>query len=535
MSGRQILSFWRSVSCGALVALGLSARASASDPGQLLWAHDAPPGRLGRCTAIGDFGTQVLVVFDGSDAFARLLSAYDDADPAPLWDTAPIHKVHDVRVAAAERDDLFAVATFEQSSASAPRKVVVRQYRSASASPAWQFTLPFDAGLQASFGVDVSDDGARIATWAFDPGSMSTRLYVLAPQSGSAVLTRTLDTGQAPTAGRVTADGRYLYLTAPHWDFVVDLASGATVYQHLVGATIGSAIAISEDGGVLASARNDGKVFVARRDGASYAQWFLHQSPLAGAQFSAIALSGDGTRLACAAFVPGQAGTARVEVLDLSSAAHPLEHVEAFPGAPSGSTVLDVAFTADAATLAVCASGDAAGPSPEIVGLRRTGGAWARVFERNLAVPATDLDLSAERGQVCVLARGFGPAPSYAPDCEVDLVDLEVPELTAAGVPHAAATITLRQETQPASQVRMLASLHLAAQPIPFGPYGALYLEPHTTWVAGSAVADAQGVAQVDYALPAGAGAVGTSLHFQGLQTQPRRLSENFVRVTVVP
>jgi hypothetical protein len=87
----------------------------------------------------------------------------------------------------------------------------------------------------------------------------------------------------------------------------------------------------------------------------------------------------------------------------------------------------------------------------------------------------------------------------------------------------------------PGSPARLLWATSLSPIPVVFGNFGTLYLNRLTMNIQGAPAADASGVTSVGYTLPAGAAQVGSTLYFQGLFTTPRRLTQDWVRVTVLP
>lgn len=504
---------------------------SASLGGSLVWELDLAPGQTQpRWVSLGNHGSSVLLLREGLGATIELLPVFTSSPPTAAWVSAPIHQVHASRIASADHADVHLTLTWEQSSASAPRLLVLRRFSSASPQPVWESVLPNLSDVYTSFGVDVSAEGGRIAAWVFDATTGYTDVHRVDASNGQTTGTVTIDLAHPPTEGSLTDDGSRLYLTAPHWDSLLDLEAGQIDAQFLVGATVGSAQDIADAAPVFASARNDGKIAVYHTNPVgNVVPWFQHPSPGPTAQYSALALSADGGTLVCASSTWSQPGSTSVEILDLTQPGHPTIYEHVFAGAPAGGSVTDLAIADDGSAVYGTTSGDVAGALPEVFVLTRDAQLGWQIEEHDLDAPAWGLDAHPALDRFCVLARGFGSAPTYPPIATVALFDLGGIDLSIAPPATAGGAPTIVMTSEPGAPCLLLAAPGVALPPHLLPDGSELFLPPGSNHVAGSAIAGPDGVAT--FPLPSGL-ASGTWF-FQGARSDIRFLTRDYAGLTV--
>jgi hypothetical protein len=489
-----------------------------------------------KAVSIGDSGTQVFADIDGFQGFARLFSSSDHSPATAVWQSANSYHTSSSRVASADASDLHVSLRCTEPQQGAASHAVVARYSSASSNPQWTYTFPFVVS-QPPNGIAVSRDGSTIVAWVFDMTSFRTWVAVFSPSSSTPQSYTGVDTASVPTTAELSADGSTLYIAAASKSVLFDVHHGSVIQSLFNTEAISPAHAISGDGSVFAKGLAAGRVDVFHRQGASYSFWFSTQLGDAPTQAARLALSDDGATLVVGWAYTQQYLRVRVQALDLGAPQHPVVLDDNLQGAGAyQNTVSDLSISADGSHAAVGLSGDQAGLVPELLVYGRDAdtSVWSRIYSYNLPGSVEALDLSADGTRVAVASKAVH-INVLAGGGRIDLFDLAQRDLVLSGVPHAGSQVSMEEFAQPGSPARLLVAHGLAATPQPFGGMGILYLDPSTLSVAGNGSANGAGVVNLPLNLPNAPTMIGSSLYYQGLIIHPRHLTQDWVRVTVLP
>lgn len=522
----------------AILAAGMLANlASATSDPIVNWTEGfGPGGRAPSAAVLGDHASQVLVVYAGTNGFARLLSVHDaSSTPTPIWSTAPAYEWASVQAAAASESSLCYVLARERASSSSALQLVLRCFASDSSAPRWQYTFPLDASVDFGMGLECTPDGSRVAAWTFDVWSYRTKVHVAQGQTGTPVADLSLDTTGAPTGSSHSPEGAACLLTGPHSEVLFDLQTGAVLQQTSVAPTLGSARAVSGLASRVATGRNDGTLQVYQRQAGVLMSWFVQPAPVSGAQFCAAAIAADGSTLAAASYSAAVPGNLRLQILDLGQANHPVVFTQLLPSSASLARITGLGISRDGSRVVATSNGDGSTTLPEVLVFERNNGVWAWSGSMHTTVPVWSASMDPEARRAALLASGAGPAPQYLQLADVRLIDSGDRDLVGRGIPRVGTSFALRQSAPPGSGSRLLVSSALAVPALEFPGIGTLFLPQGQISVAGTGSANGSGWIDYTVALPSGSGAIGSHLEFQGLRRAPRTLTRDFVHVTVLP
>ena len=503
----------------------------------MTWTHDLNAyGYDPRSASIGNLGTEVFVQFQGMGARARLLSAFDGPQPTPVWETPSQFLIDTARSASAAGASLHAAITVERTSFSASPAVVLRTYRSASPTAQWSYTFPFNAAGGTSVGVEVGPAGERVLAWTFDWGSHTTKLCGFGPNGPAPLYTSTIDTSQPAFGSALSADGSTLLLTSTYYTALLDATTGSLISQILMAVTNQPVSAISSTGTYCAVSGTDGGLSVFKRQGTAYAALFTRTSAQLGGYVTALEFDAGEGRLAVALANATGSAPLQLSLLDTQGSSHGLVQAMPLATSSSNSRILDLAFTGSPSrALLVATSGDATNSLPELVEYAWNGTSWGLASTLELPEPVAGLQASSRDGRVCLQAYGTNSAPPNQAGRAVVLWDTVQRDLCCSGTPHAGAILTITQSVPPLASSRLLQSPLLAVDPALFPGVGTLYLQTGSITTAGTGTADDAGTIAYSITLPSGAGAVGTQVNLQGFRRSPRRLSQDFVHLTILP
>lgn len=530
-SSPKALLPWRTAAAVALVA-GL-----ASAQGTLSWRHawryaSGTEGWIGQTVDVGDRGGQVFTAFDGFALQARLLSSCDNNPALPVWTSPPDYFGFSPHVQSNDASTMHAYFAFRESTSGAPRRPTLRLFDSGSSTPLWTYEFPANVQNPPS-GLCMSHDGQRILAWYFNAGLNRTVLAMFQPTSNAPIATWNVDTSGQTWSVHMSADGTTAYVTSQLRTIIMDLANGALLHNDVNFDAISTGHAVTATGDAFARGSSTRRVNLYRRQGTSYVQSYLYDLGLDGVCARA-AFSPDGSQLAMG-FNVGSAQV-RVVVVDALAPTHPVLLDQAFSGGGTYTqTISDLAFDGSGRILAVGTSGDQVGLLPELLVFERsTAGVWSAAFDYDLPGSVYDVALS-PNGRRLVLASKSTHFNVLASGGEINLIELGVRDVRAAGRPIQGTTIQIAATAQAGALVTLLAATRLATQPTVFTGLGTLYLPRSQVINAGNALADSTGHAWLPFGIPAGTAQVGVRYYFQTLSSNPRRLSETWDTITVLP
>jgi hypothetical protein len=192
----------------------------------------------------------------------------------------------------------------------------------------------------------------------------------------------------------------------------------------------------------------------------------------------------------------------------------------------------DIAMNRDGTRFVVGLWGDEAGQCPEVRLYRSNQNVPVALY--NLPGSVYDVDISADGERVAVASKAVH-ANLYSGGGSIRYYAFEPQDIRCSGIPAPGSTVEFALQGPHNSPTRLLWAPSHAATPTAFGNVGLLYLNRQQMHMVAVPPTNNLGEGTADYTLPSGIGQVGTTLYFQGYFTAPRRLTQDFVRVTILP
>jgi hypothetical protein len=480
---------------------------------------------------LGDRGGQVLTQFGPGYDFSRLFSATDSNPAVPVWQNQVSHLTFNQRSASADETDTY-VTLHDQDITAGTRRLFLRKFRSSSSAPEWTFELPTITTTHDLFDVTVSSDGSRIVAATVNPGTASVDVYVLGPDSPVPLVTTSVSLFGFMHGMDLTADGSRLLLASALYAKVIDTADGSEVGSvALLQSPL--SMAISGDGDTIAFGNQNSLSVLAMTDDGSYQPAFNHV--VSGTWFCrGVDISANSATLACGFVGYGSGRGIRVLAFDLDRSLADGAGVETmrYDATTTGqysNGVSEIEISADGEVIAAGMWGDELGLMPEVMVFNSHQN--APTHTHNLPGSAQAIDLSSDGKRLAVASKSVHNN-AVGGGGRLDLYDLEVGDLSVHGVPQAGNSVRIELEGNPGSPARLLVSRKLAKSASEHPGVGLLHLNRKAAWPISMGNFDANGVASLDYVLPT---SVGHTLYFQGMQEGPKKLSEAWVKVTVLP
>jgi hypothetical protein len=166
-----------------------------------------------------------------------------------------------------------------------------------------------------------------------------------------------------------------------------------------------------------------------------------------------------------------------------------------------------------------------------------------RFYRRNQNAPVAtypypgsvyDVDISADGHRVAVASKAVH-ANLYTGGGAIDVYSFEDEDLVMHGVPRQGSVVHFEMSNVPNAPARLLVAPSSASQPVFLGLVGTLHVSRTGMSSVSMGMTGVHGLAVRDYTLPSLAAMVGTKRCFQGLVTSPRRLTESWIELTVLP
>ncbi len=497
-----------------------------------LWVRsDNGAGWIGKCVSLGAQGTQVFTEIEFGQDHAELLSGFDTNPALPVWQNMlPIEGANST-VDSAENVDIHVSAhQIVLNNNNSTKHTVISKYTSASSTPSWTYTFPGTTGGNAR--VSISDNGQRIVAGSFDNMANTLNLAVFSPSSGTPMWSGNLTNFAMAIRGwSLSSDGALLYVASASMLTIFDLNTHANVAQYVLTSSVDGCHSMSGDGRVFAyGGFNFVDVWEKNATGSGYTKTYTRN--LAGSYVCThVAVSGNGASVAWSFNGFDTNNHVRVECLDVASKQIRMTD-EAVGSGTLQNVCSDIAICRDGTRFVVGLWGDEAGLCPEVRMYRSNQNVPVALY--NLPGSVYDVDISADGEHVAVASKAVH-ANLYAGGGSIRYYAFEPQDIRCSGIPAPGSTVEFAMQGPHSSQARLLWAPSQAATPTSFGNVGLLYLnrlQMHTVAVPAT---DATGETMAQYTLPAGAGQIGSTLYFQGYFTAPRRLTQDFVRVTILP
>jgi len=513
-----------------VLAAALTTSAGAQGTGALWVRSDNGAGWIGKCVSLGAQGTQVFTEIEFGQDHAELLSGFD-ADPAlPVWQNPlPIEGANSSVDSAEMADIHVTVHQIVLNNNNSTKHTVISKYVSGSSTPNWTYTFPTTTAGNAR--VSVSSDGQRIVAGSYDNMGNKLNLAVFGPSSGTPLWTGNIDNFSMGIRGwSVSSDGHLLYAASAAMITLFDLTTHANVAQYVLTSSVDGCHSMSGDGRVFAYGGFNFLDVWERNAGGTYTKTYTRNLP-GSYVCTHVAVAGNGASIAYSFNGFDTNNHVRVECLDVGT--KQVRMTDEAVGAGTLQNVgADIAINQDGTRFVVGLWGDEAGLCPEVRMYRSNQNVPVALY--NLPGSVYDVDISADGEHVAVASKAVH-ANLYAGGGSIRYYSFEPQDIRCSGIPSPGSTMEIALQGPHQSVARLLWSPSEAAVPTSFGNVGLLYLNRPTMHMVAIPATDSTGETTANFTLPSGAAQIGSTVFFQGYFSQPRRLTHDFVRVTILP
>jgi WD40 repeat protein len=492
-----------------------------------LWRQDDNgEGWIGRVVSVGDRGTQVFTEFDTAADRAELLSGFDATPVSPLFSDPQVAASDNAKTAAARDAGIYvSCRQIPAVGQTGPRNSFVSKY---SGTGGLDWTYQFAGSTNGPARAVISRDGTRIVAGMLDAtGNLQVRVFDAS--SNVPVFSTSFLNGPQLKAFLLSADGSTLYWASSTTCTLWNVASHQTVGSFILLNSLDSH-AISGDGSVFAYGGFNNVDVWERQASGSYQRTYQWAWP-GQVVCSKLDVSADGSTIVAGFNIWDFNEGIVVKALDVPTKTETMSDTAIGAGSLQN-IVSDVAVCDDGHHFVVGLWGDEAGLVPEL-----------RFYERNQNRPVAmfdypgsvnDVDISPDGSRVAVGTKAVH-ANLYAGGGAIELYSFDDEDFIAHGIPHVGGTLSFELSSVPTSPARLLISPAAAAQPFQWANAGLLYLNRHSMWSVPMGTTGVHGYASCNFTMPTLATAIGTTLCFQGYATSPRRLTQSWVRLTVLP
>lgn len=508
-----------------------TAPAEANDPDRV-WTFSGDSGSTPRTAALADHGGLCVTSTGVTAAQAILLSGWDQALPSPLAASSFANWASRSQVAGAARAPVAAVlANVDVDATHSVQTPVLVCYTPWAPSGSWTVDLGVHLDGFDPSTVHVDADGSLVRTAVLDVSGPLIEISAFDASTGQAVSSHAVAPTWYPEALKFSADGSVLASTSDLTVEVWDAASGQPIDNvFLFGFANANVFDLDRDGSTLAMG-SLGLVRVLSRGAQGYTQTLELQKP--GWVCWSLALDPDGQRLFMGWTDNANPTNTRIEFVDLSTQAAPVLLEEVQGQGQYANRVAAIRLDETGSVLAVGLWGDEADTVDEVRIYRLDEGGPPTTID--LAGSVRDMSLSPD-GSLLAVASKDVHASEFGSGGELALFEIEPRDFLARGRQVAGSTIEFEYQGRPGQAMTTLCGSSLAEPPETFDRAGTLYLARGAGLSMLSVVtADDQGVGVIPWQVPDDPGLIGRSFYFQGLSLGRRKLSEQFVTVTVMP
>jgi len=475
--------------------------------------------------ALGDRGGQVFALF--GDARIRLFSAFDSTPPTEVWASPPADAW--VPVAAASASDVFLHNQLRMHGVMSSVGVL-RLFRSRSNEAEWRYEFPEQFLSVPAF--DLSRDGLTIVSVFARDATYRVEMRVHDPATGQPIQIHIPPALGYSSRCDLSPDGTVVAYSFHDGTGTTEVYEIGT-WTHLgtLPGDLAGNQAISDGGAVVATFEATpgvGRhVRAHQRTPGGYVQVIDVATPVTVSPRDVV-VSDNGATLAAGWWDSGSPRRAIVRAYDVATAAMTMEHVDT-------GAVLDIlpdklSIDAAGSRFAVGQNGSGSGSFPELAIYSPTSGTPLRTHARGGAV--FDVELSPDGKRYAASRsqgnRGFGQA-------FLELYEFGDEDLVVRGTPSLGATIDFEFHAPPGSRAWLMRSFSLAPTPIVVPGVGALRLDPGSLTMTPLGIVPGSGVTIHSTIATTVPGMIGQTLWYQGLTTNPRTLSSDFVQLTIVP
>ncbi len=486
---------------------------------------------IATAVSIGDRGYQVFNEYALNNESNDLLSCFDSNPPTAVWSDGSLAGDFfggEQAVSADATNTKVAVDQTILGGNQSTRQAVVRKYTSSSGTPDWTYT--FTPVINAGSHVGISRDGKTIVAAIYDNNLNQVDIAVFGPNSGTPVsLTAVqVNLNDYMRGFDLSADGSTLYYSAGVTAHIFDIATTTDTVVANIGASFDSH-AISGNGSVFAYG-NFNSMSVWEKQAGVYVNTFNESVP--GQNYCAIIdISDDGSTIASGWTFYDHYLTVRAEALDVATKTVTMTNTAVGTGTKQN-IVADVSISADGKFFAVGCWGDAGGVVPE-----------CRIFSRSSNTPVASVNLPGSVFDCDMSADGaravFGSKAVHANDFgnggKVDLVATGNEDFALRGAPHIGSTVNFDMYFTPGKNAFLMQALAESVPPHTFAGIGTLFIDRSTLTFSPAGVVPPSGIATKSLSIANNPSLIGTALYFQGFSVPPRQLSNDWVKMTILP
>jgi hypothetical protein len=519
------------IRCGWLAGMALLLSTGLLAQGSQLWSHPSTgEGWTPSTVALGNGGSEVISQFGPFFDRTRVFSGYDINPPTPLLETNQGSASFHHQVDSAETRDLSVTIhdTYADQTLST-RRVHIQRLSVSQPSTNWTFQHPTLTNGTDRINVRVSRDGSRIVAGVYNFQTNRTDVVVLGPDSPTPVASFSVDTQAGYKAFELSADGTHLLVASGTMLKVHAIPAGTQIWSDFLWEPSFNAFGISGDGSHFAwGATNKVKLYK-KNSGGTYS---LHAEPAVGAAGNwacdRLEFSDDSSTLVTAYNLTDTFRSMRVQAIDLATLTLPMSRTISGSGSLQ-ICVADLSVSRNGSRFALANWGDSAGSVPEVQIFARNSTAAVAGFD--LPGSALALDLSADGRRVAVASKAVHANQSGSGG-RIDLYATETEDAQLVGSPRAGTSVTARIRGTPGAVGWMLVSPTLRPTPLVFPGLGTLYLSSTGLVRIPLGIVNGSGLASGSWSVPA---LPGSTRYLQAFHTQPRKLGEDCLTVTILP
>jgi len=506
-----------------LVGLGLVTTASAQ--GQQLWTLESQGNWQCNVVSLGSGGNRVITQIGASSGAFKAFSSAPQDPPTPLMEVNLSGLAFNVMLDSADDADRHASMYQRPSAVSAGQWDSVVQGFDGNGC-LWEYVLPNPTAIMPGSGVAISDDGQVIISALWEISTGRTTLTQHDPLTGNPTSLHELAPAGKLKNIALSGDGTTIAAASSIYLYIIDVPSGAILHSHLLYSEPSyGALDISGDGSLIGYGTTE-KIRTWKRNGSAYST-STTILPVGSAPLC-LSISDDGSAMAAGLWFFDGTPLIDIRAYEVGSTVPTMVFQDPIPpGAVNGT--LHIEICDDGSRLAAGLLGDDQHDLPEVLIFDSSSSSPVASFDRPGAILA--LDFSGDATKLAVVTNAAHSVDTGGPG-SVDLYDISPSDFHYAGTPTLGSTLTFIQELGQSSYGRVLRADTLGT-PFDYGTLGTLYLTRRQIRVLDVGSANGQGQMETPFTIT-GVQA-GATLYFQGLAFGPRRLSESFVELTVLP
>ena len=502
-----------------------------STQGGMIWSLESDGSWSSTVVSLGGNGTRAITQVDATSGAYVVFNDQPQAPPVPIMEQAIPNLALNVLVDSATEGDRHVSAHQRKSESNASKwRTVLAGYDSGGR--LWEYMFPIETGLYPGSGVAISKGGALAVGALWDIGVYRTTVVTIDAQTGSLNQVHLL-----PPDGRLldmalSGDGSTLVMVSTMKMVILDLASGALLLnQTIPGQPSFGALDISEDGSVVAFGTTE-RISIYRGGSGSYGLDTSYSLP-SGSAGRRLSLSPDGTRLACGLLFSSSTPLVDIRAYNLNIGGMTMHFESTVPGTLKN-TINAIDITDDGSRFAVGMYGDEQHSLPEILVFNVDNDQPVLTIDRPGSI--LDLDMSGDGTRLAATTKGEHVDINGGLG-SVDLFDISTDSAPAGfsyvGQPSLGSVIRFEHDLEGGNYGRVLASEFLDPNPTVFGSIGTLYLNRSRLDVLPLGALNNSGQMVTPFQVQ-GVQA-GATLYFQALAVGPRKLTENYIELTVLP